>query len=78
MADISESKNYNNKNPEDADLEQTEQKLKQVERANEIYRQQLRYMQDYLASLQTLIQDKENIIENLMLRHDLGIITRSK
>ena len=52
-----------------------QQKLHLAERANEIYRQQLRYMQDHLASLRSLIQDKENIIENLILRYDLGIIT---
>jgi len=52
------------------------QKLQLAERANEIYRQQLKYMQDHLASLRSLIQDKENIIENLMLRYDLGIITQ--
>jgi len=56
-------------------LEET-QKLQLAERANEIYRQQLKYMQDHLASLRSLIQDKENIIENLMLRYDLGIITQ--
>ena len=33
-------------------------------------------MQDHLASLRSLIQDKENIIENLMLRYHLGIITQ--
>ena len=53
-----------------------EQKLALCERANEIYRQQLKYMQEHLASLRSLIQDKENIIENLMLRYDLGIITQ--
>merc|ERR1719150_2501925 len=57
------------------DLNET-QKLQLAERANEIYRQQLKYMQDHLASLRSLIQDKENIIENLMLRYDLGIITQ--
>eukprot|EP01083_Nonionella_stella_P041913 113452_1 len=57
------------------DLSET-QKLQLAERANEIYRQQLKYMQDHLASLRSLIQDKENIIENLMLRYDLGIITQ--
>ena len=31
-------------------------------------------MQDHLASLRSLIQDKEYIIENLMLRFDLGIL----
>jgi hypothetical protein len=56
----------------------TEQKLQLAERANEIYRQQLKYMQDHLASLRSLIQDKENIIENLMLRYDLGIITQDQ
>eukprot|EP01083_Nonionella_stella_P004513 13067_1 len=38
------------------------QKLQLAEHANEIYRQQLKYMQDHLASLRALIQDKENII----------------
>merc|ERR1719461_1089158 len=59
----------------DVELNET-QKLQLAERANEIYRQQLKYMQDHLASLRSLIQDKENIIENLMLRYDLGIITQ--
>jgi len=54
------------------------QKLQLAERANEIYRQQLKYMQDHLASLRSLIQDKENIIENLMLRYDLGIINQDQ
>ena len=45
-----------------------------AERANEIYRQQLKYMQDHLASLRSLIQDKENIIENMMLRFETKII----
>ena len=31
-------------------------------------------MQDHLASLRSLIQDKEYVIENLMLRFDLGIL----
>ena len=31
---------------------------------------------NYLESLRSQIQDKENIIENLMLRYDLGIITQ--
>merc|ERR1719150_1551275 len=57
------------------DLNET-QKLQLAERANEIYRQQLKYMQDHLASLRSLIEDKENIIENLMLRYDLGVISR--
>eukprot|EP01083_Nonionella_stella_P009178 26562_1 len=33
-------------------------------------------MQDHLASLRSLIQDKENIIENLILRYEIGIITQ--
>eukprot|EP01083_Nonionella_stella_P212674 767786_1 len=60
---------------EASELNET-QKLQLAERANEIYRQQLKYMQDHLASMRALIQDKENIIENLMLRYDLGIITQ--
>ena len=52
------------------------QKLQFCERANEIYRQQLKYMQDHSASLREVIQDKENIIENLILRYDLGIISQ--
>ena len=60
----------------DIDTLNDTQKLQLAERANEIYHQQLKYMQDHLASLRSLIQDKENIIENLMLRYDLGIITQ--
>lgn len=52
------------------------QRLQLAEQACEIYRQQLKYMQDHLASLRSLIQDKENIIENLTLRYDLGIIVQ--
>ncbi len=55
-----------------------EQKLMLAERANEIYRQQLKYMQDHLQSLRSLIQDKESIIENLMLRYDLGILQQDQ
>ena len=55
-----------------------EKKLALAERANEIFRQQLKYMQDHLASLRALIQDKENIIENLILRYDLGIISEDQ
>ena len=54
------------------------QKLQSAERANIIYRQQLKYMQDHLASLRSLTLDKENMIENLMLRYDLGIITQDQ
>ena len=42
----------------------------------EIDRQQLKYMQDQLKSIHLQIQDKESIIENIMLRYDLGIITQ--
>ena len=52
------------------------QKLQLAEQAVEIYRQQLKFLQDHLASLRSLIQNKENIIENLLLRYDLGIITQ--
>ena len=62
----------NDDGPELGDKE----KLMLAERAGEIYRQQLKYMQDHLSSLRSLIQDKENIIENLMLRYDLGIINQ--
>ena len=48
-------------NTEETELNDV-QKLQLAERANEIYRQQLKYMQDHLASLRSLIQDKENII----------------
>ena len=47
-----------------------------IQRGNEICRQQLIYMQDHMTSLRSLIQDKQNIIENLKLRYDLGIITQ--
>lgn len=53
-------------------------KLKYTEEANEIYRHQLRVMQETLAGLRSTIQDEENIIENLMLRYDLGIINQCK
>ena len=44
------------------------QKLEEAQRANEIYRSQLKYMQDHLSSLRSLIQDKESIIKNLQSR----------
>eukprot|EP01084_Bolivina_argentea_P261852 442673_1 len=40
--------------------------------------QQLKYMQDHLASLRSLMEDKENIIQNLVLRYDLDIIDLSE
>eukprot|EP01083_Nonionella_stella_P253891 873209_1 len=52
------------------------QKLELAERANEIYRQQLRDLQDDLTSLRVMEKDQKNIIENLYLRYDLGIITQ--
>ena len=52
------------------------QKLDLAERANEIYRQQLKNSQDHVASSRSSLQDKENIIDNLMLRYDGGIITQ--
>eukprot|EP01083_Nonionella_stella_P095226 267285_1 len=62
---------------EASELNET-QKLQLAERANEIYRQQLKYMQDHLASMRSLIQDKENIIENLMIRYDLGVFIKDE
>merc|ERR1712087_26750 len=58
-------------------LTETEE-LQLAKRANEIYRHQLKYMQEHLASLRSHIQEKENIIENLMLRYDLGIIDQDQ
>jgi chromosome segregation ATPase len=55
-----------------------EEKLALAERANEIYRQQLQYMQSHLQSMRSLIQDKESIIENLMLRFDLQTLPSDK
>ena len=51
-----------------------EQKLQLAERENEIYRQKLKYLNDHVDSLRSLIQDKEHIIENLTLRFDLGVL----
>ena len=50
----------------------TEQKLQLAERENKILKQQLKYMQDHLTSVRSLIQDKEEIIENLQLRFPLS------
>ena len=60
--------------PEDENDITQEQKLQLSERAVEILRLQLKYMQDHLASLRDLIRDKENIIENLMMRYDIGLL----
>eukprot|EP01084_Bolivina_argentea_P203841 348079_1 len=54
-----------------------EQKVTLVEKENETYRQQLKYRQDHLASLRSLIMDKEYIIENLMIRYDAGRISNN-
>lgn len=64
--------------PEDMDMMgqemSIERKLQLAERANEIYREQVKYLQDHLNNIRALVQDKESIIENLMLRYDLGIL----
>ena len=52
--------------------------MRQNEVTNEIYKQQMKYLQDHTQSLKCLIQDKENIIENLMLRYDIGILTQDQ
>eukprot|EP01083_Nonionella_stella_P009962 28491_1 len=54
----------------------TGQKLRLAERANEVYRTQINHLQDHKSQLRELILNKENIIENLMLRYDLGLITQ--
>ena len=80
MADLYEIEFYNSDNPQqedDDELNET-QRLQLAERANEIYRQQLKYMQDHLPNLRSLIQDKENIIENLMFRYGAGLITKDE
>eukprot|EP00483_Globobulimina_turgida_P007753 UN07768 len=56
---------------------QLQMKLQYTERANEIYPKQLKYMQDHLVALRSLVQDKENIVQNLILRYDLGSITKT-
>ena len=53
-----------------------EQKLQLAERGAEIYGQQLGYMVDHLASLKSLIQDKNNIIQNLKFRYKAGILSK--
>ena len=52
----------------------TLQMFAMAQRACEIYHQQLQYMQDHFASLRSIIQDKEKMIENMMLRFDAGHI----
>ena len=74
MTDLYEIEGFNSDDPDAENA--LHEKIALGERAGEIYRQQLRYMQDHLASLRSLIQDKENIIENLLLRYDLGIINQ--
>ena len=48
-------------------------KLQLAERTNEIYRAQRTFLSNMLVSLRALVQDKENIIENMVLRCDVGI-----
>ena len=59
---------------ENNDSELTETQRAEV--ANQIYRGQLKYMQDDLASQRSRIEDKKMTIENLMLRYDLVINTQ--
>ena len=58
----------------DLDTLNDTQKLQLAERANEIYRRQIKFMKQHLASLRSLIQDKDNIIENITMRYDCGIL----
>ena len=44
------------------------------QRAIGIYHQQLKYMMDHLASLRSIIQNKEKIMENISFRFNEGII----
>merc|ERR1719295_969168 len=53
-------------------------RLQLAERTNAVYQEQLKKMKDHLVSFRSLINDKENIMENLMLRYDLGILTEDK
>lgn len=41
---------------------------------HKIYRHHLKCMQDHLVSLRTFIRDQEEIIQNLMMRYDAGVI----
>ena len=51
-----------------------QQRLDFAENLNEIYREQLQYTQDHLASLRSQIQDKEEIIQSLMLQFNVSNI----
>jgi len=51
-----------------------ERTLQLAERANEVYRDQVKYLQDHLTGMRSLLEDKECIIENLILRYDMGIL----
>lgn len=52
-----------------------EERLKLSERALEIYRQQLKNEREQTVAVRSMVADKEAIIENLMLRYDLGILS---
>ena len=52
------------------------QKLQLVSRANGIYSTQIKYLKRHLAALRLLILDKENIIKNVELRIDLGLLIK--
>jgi len=80
-----EEENMNNRTIQVQDFNQNEielknpqfsiiQQLQLAERANQIYRQQLKYMQDHLTTLRALLLDKENVIQNLMLRFEIGLL----
>eukprot|EP01083_Nonionella_stella_P034129 93435_1 len=73
MADLYEIDFYNSDEPVPDEHESVfgiTQKLELAERANAIYREQLKWMQAHLASLRRIISEKEDIIENLMLRYE--------
>eukprot|EP01083_Nonionella_stella_P198504 728753_1 len=81
MADLYEIEYYNSDIPEenmndyyDEFPVTVEQKMQLADRANVIYREQLKYMQQNIARLRSMVQDKDDIIENLMLRYDLGML----
>lgn len=53
----------------------TLEKLQLSERANQIYGEQLKYMQDHIAVIRSNAQDQDKIFNNITLRHRLGIIS---
>ena len=46
-----------------------EQKLQLTERSNDIYRQQLAYMEEHLTQLRSLIVDKQKTIDTLVMNY---------